>query len=1251
MALNCLVFDGAATPDQFIEVPIPALGADGTIEIGFRAPALPAGTGFAMAFMGTDATGLALNYSPGLGVNYEGRLFGYDFGTPHLLSPAGAIDAGDVCWAVLRRNTGTANIMLGVGGGTTPVQVDSDTSAAPFDPTKLVLGKTAGSPVGIGGGGLDWTGQIFELRVWSDYRTDQEIADNAWRRLNGDESGLVAYVQMDEGSGTTTEDLVADTDLPIGEAEWDTLDPNPFAGWTPTAGLPRWDLTIFDMDGVPLFGLMDSGELVQPCFSTDPAHPRPWLDWPRDGVGSSVDFFAGKAKVGQFNVLVLDKRSDAADQDTGQITAILGDYQGLNGLRCRLVYTDAAGTSVVAIDGPISTPRLHSSYAGWEWAIRDENIRTRKVRAFDRTGMISVFPRGPLTDFGLLPNGQYAIPAADVFTGTYEADDANQGKVWAASGALQSERVLTGAMAEACKFTWDESVQANVLEHCVVRWRAAGTGTWPAGQVLTRMPAYRAESTVRDRFGRRVHTHYVENELFETRTDSFKLHDPGGDEREYRDVSIIRAIRLRTGGGTLPTDGQDVELQVVYMGPATSAYPFLWEGTRGEFLAAAYSGDFSRDPLAVRYDAAALGTYNQRCVARITKPTDDLLGFLEKEWYAPLAAAPTLNADGEISPRRYLLPDVNTALLTLDNANVAPDAEFSHPDTAVLNKVTVVYPRLIPVDVRDDPTGEFSDGAGMYAREVTVTWEEDENGPSHERFGEQLLEIKSELMCALGKPDGTAAAGEAIREDGHLLAVERGKQAKDRFLYGTTLYPMRTFRSQTGDLVEGDWVEVGVSYLPDYIQGTRGMNRVAQVVGIEDIDPVTRTLMLEDGGDALAPLAQPTVGVAVENAEGGVTLPITAVVAGAEALMEFAISATQPPHDSNLWTPAGRTSVAASMKTPALPSGASVWVGARSYAPGRRPSLRTTPQQVVMTTTPRVTQVRVRVDEDTGIPTVHWTPNAYTLGLRIYYIAQALEYEDEPTLFFDVDASGGSATLPFTAKIGQRITVDAEGYTEWNDPDVGGDAGPKVRAHGGLGHGPVIVDYSLNHSPPGTLEVETETSISTAWVYIWLRNGASPVVGGVPDDRYLVGARRPDDAGIVTLTKAVQDGTWHALIRAYEGDESSAYVEVSDTIVISGVGGGGGAGGVPSTPRVEKSTVDGMGNQDALIQWIPANGTEAQELEIYIDGFLWSTETPAAGVDEFTDTYVVTNRIKARVRAGTGTWSGFSPEILLDGVV
>lgn len=1005
----------------------------------------------------------------------------------------------------------------------------------------------------------------------------------------------------------------------------------------PDYGGPRWDSTVFNMDGVPLFGTLDDdGEVRIPCFSTAPTHPRPWLDWPKDAVGSSVDFFAGKAKIGQFNTLVLDKRSDAADQDTGQITAILGDYQGLNGLRDRLVYTDADGTSVVAIDGPISTPRMHSSYAGWEWSIRDENIRTRKVRAFDRTGMISVFPRGPLEPFGLLHTGQYAFPAADVFTGTYEADDANQGKVWAASGARQSERVLTSAMAEACKFVWDETAQANVLEHCEVRWREAGSADpW---EVLTRMPAYRAESTVRDRFGRRIYTHYVENELFETRVDSFKLHDPGGDEREFKDVSIIRAIRLRTGGGTLPADGQDVELQVVYMGPASTAYPFLWEGTRGEFLAAAYSGDFSRDPLAVRYDAAAVGAFNMRCVARITKPTDDLLGFLEKEWFAPLAAAPTLNAEGEIAPRRYILPDENTDLLTLDGANVAPDPDFSHPDTAVLNRVSVEYPRLIPVDVRDDPVGEYSDGVGMYVRPITVSWEEAENGPSHERFGEQLLEIKSELMCALGKPDGTAAAGEATLEDGHLLAVERGKQAKDRYLYGAAVFPLRTLRSQTGDLVEGDWVEAGPPWLPDYISGVRGMNRVAQVVGIEDIDPVTRVLQLEDGGDALAPLAQPTVGTAAENAEGGVTLPITAVVAGTDALMEFAVSPTQPPHDSNLWTPAGRTDAAADLKTPPLAAGLSVWVGARSFAPGRRPSLRTTPQQVIITETPRLTQVRLVVDEETGEVTLHATPNTYTGALRVYYIAQPAESEVDPVASVDIAIASLPYVIPITALVGQRITVDAEPYPTWTGSAASGTPGPKVRAHGGLGAGPVINSFSMVNIL-ADVTASWDVSASVKLVRLWNRTDASPLTGGEPDDAYLIGEFQP---GVTAHTWVVPNGTQNGYLRAY--DEDGDWVEAFDDVATTGGvmdGTVGDATDVPTTPSITAGALGGGGTTRTMhTRWGGPNPLRSVELMYYLNSEEDANPTLAAGTTLDSRSFAVGTLLQVKARyLPNGPWS------------
>ena len=58
-----------------------------------------------------------------------------------------------------------------------------------------------------------WPGRVFngiidEVRVWSTARTAQEIVDNQTTAFTGSEANLVAYLPMNEGSGTTTENLV-----------------------------------------------------------------------------------------------------------------------------------------------------------------------------------------------------------------------------------------------------------------------------------------------------------------------------------------------------------------------------------------------------------------------------------------------------------------------------------------------------------------------------------------------------------------------------------------------------------------------------------------------------------------------------------------------------------------------------------------------------------------------------------------------------------------------------------------------------------------------------------------------------------------------------------------------------------------------------------------------------------------------------------------------------------------------------------
>ena len=51
-----------------------------------------------------------------------------------------------------------------------------------------------------------FNGQIDEVRIWNDARTVTEIGENMHKELAGNESGLVAYYKMSDGSGTSLTD-------------------------------------------------------------------------------------------------------------------------------------------------------------------------------------------------------------------------------------------------------------------------------------------------------------------------------------------------------------------------------------------------------------------------------------------------------------------------------------------------------------------------------------------------------------------------------------------------------------------------------------------------------------------------------------------------------------------------------------------------------------------------------------------------------------------------------------------------------------------------------------------------------------------------------------------------------------------------------------------------------------------------------------------------------------------------------------
>ncbi|MGB0430270.1 MAG: LamG-like jellyroll fold domain-containing protein, partial [Bacteroidia bacterium] len=57
----------------------------------------------------------------------------------------------------------------------------------------------------------DFKGKIDDVRVWNDERTQTEIQDNMYATLNGDESGLIAYYDFNETTGSSLPDLTSNS--------------------------------------------------------------------------------------------------------------------------------------------------------------------------------------------------------------------------------------------------------------------------------------------------------------------------------------------------------------------------------------------------------------------------------------------------------------------------------------------------------------------------------------------------------------------------------------------------------------------------------------------------------------------------------------------------------------------------------------------------------------------------------------------------------------------------------------------------------------------------------------------------------------------------------------------------------------------------------------------------------------------------------------------------------------------------------
>src|SRR5690606_5773521 len=442
---------------------------------------------------------------------------------------------------------------------------------------------------------------------------------------------------------------------------------------------------------------------------TDQSHPAPYLHEPGEQDAGEVDFLQGRATISQINLRVIDPQTGASQAERW-LTERLGIPAGEEGeghtalIGRRALYRR---DDTVILDGVVYSVTLSETFAGFTLELRDVRERARKVKLFERTGTSTIFPRGVLGGYGRLPNGDWLVPPTRPVVCTFRRltglaagigifdlrDRWRNGSPttigYDGNATVPPELVFTDAMREAVR----ARDQQGRHIHGQVRWRPANGGPW------TIIDAPRPGLLV-----------WPWIALFSTA--QARLRDAGTRNREQ--VEAIYAISVRTSmQGPWPQDGQQVELLVVYTGPASEAYPFHWEGTAGELLQRVYDGDWSLAAPGIRYDPAGLAALTTPVRLRVTEPVADAREWTERYVYRAIGAAPALDAQGRISPVRAALPPDGVTLPEITDANAAPIPGWEHDASDAINIVRVRYQRDFRVPASEDPAGQASAGDGI----------------------------------------------------------------------------------------------------------------------------------------------------------------------------------------------------------------------------------------------------------------------------------------------------------------------------------------------------------------------------------------------------------------------------------------------------------------------------------------------------------------------------------------------------------
>jgi hypothetical protein len=603
----------------------------------------------------------------------------------------------------------------------------------------------------------------------------------------------------------------------------------------------------------------DDGETIAWEVSTEPAHENPFLCLPQHYGEATIDVVNGAATIAQIEVVVIDRRQIAGDQDTGFVTERVQDIRGK---RCRLRrFISQEEGFVTIIDGPAAAPRM-DGYAAFKWVIRDTRETERKKKAFAVTGSTALFPMGVVDGFGynavtdtylrdpVLPavgearDGLFEIPESTTFPqvvmrflDTFPENTDEQRTITAkALEALEGQLEILST--EDGPFSFTIHNWRCRFPNLTVRWRARGSvGDWniiPAGSV-----AIWGQAWVNGAGGLEL-GRFMTNPLESSGGDGLIDRISFGDERATNFVTAP----------VLPAHGQEVEAVLIWSGPPTETSPYHLEGlTLGELCERAYQGVYSlREPVTgalvptgIRHDPAALALLTDPVLARLDEPVEDIRDMLEKLGYGPAGWVPALDLDARISPVSQIPPDEIGGLIVVSNPITEPTDDWN-AGQRVVNKLSFTYPRFF---VPTDPSVEVG-GDGIAVRMIT---HEFVDPASIAKEGEFSVSYDGSLFGALGDGIGEAAGV----EHGAILANARRLYVFDRYRNGAQAIRVPVHRRTTASLRAGSWVPVDLSWFPDYTTRRRGMVTGGQIIAIADLDCSSRELLIEEAFPVVLP--------------------------------------------------------------------------------------------------------------------------------------------------------------------------------------------------------------------------------------------------------------------------------------------------------------------------------------------------------------------------------------------------------------